>query len=170
MTQIQNKTMTDITEALMASGFEKAVPDVMTAILNQAMIAERENHLQAKAYERSEDRQGYANGFKNKTLATRYGEVSVRVPQTRDTDFYPACLEKGVRSERALYATLASMYIEGVSTRKVTKVLEKMCGLSVSSTQVSRCTKQLDDQLEAWRDMKPLGTTAMPKTWLLFGQ
>lgn len=143
MTQIQNKTMTDITEALMASGFEKAVPDVMTAILNQAMIAERENHLQAKAYERSEDRQGY---------------------------FYPACLEKGLRSERALYATLASMYIEGVSTRKVTKVLEKMCGLSVSSTQVSRCTKQLDDQLEAWRDMKPLGTTAMPKTWLLFGQ
>ena len=82
--------------------------------------------------------------------------LNVQVPQTRETDFYPGCLEKGLRSERALYSTLATMFIEGVSTRKVTKVLETMCGLSVSSTQVSRCVQKLDEQLIAWRD-RPLG-------------
>jgi putative transposase len=129
----------------------------MTVLLNQAMLSERETHLQAKPYERSEARQGYSNGFKAKTLNTRYGELKVRVPQTREIDFYPGCLEKGLRSERALYATLASMYIEGVSTRKLTKVLETMCGLSVSSTQVSRCTAKLDEHLTAWRN-RPLGS------------
>lgn len=156
MTQIQDKTMRDITTALIDNGFEGAVPQVMTALLNEAMLSEREAHLQAKPYERSENRQGYANGFKDKTLNTRYGSLNVRVPQTRETDFYPECLEKGLRSERALYATLATMYIEGVSTRKVTKILEKMCGISVSSSQVSRCTARLDEQLRAWRD-RPLG-------------
>jgi len=156
MSQLQDQTMRDITKCLMENGFEGAVPEVMTVLLNEAMLSERETHLQAKPYERSEDRQGYSNGFKNKTLKTRYGEINVQVPQTRGTDFYPECLEKGLRSERALYATLATMFIEGVATRKVTRVLETMCGLSVSSTQVSRCVKKLDEELIAWRD-RPLG-------------
>ena len=152
MTQIKDRTMTEITEVLMSNGFESAVPQVMTVLLNQAMLAEREMHLQAKPYERSENRIGHANGYKEKTLKTRYGSLEVQVPQTRETDFYPSCLEKGLRSERALYATFATMYIEGVSTRKVTKILEIMCGLSVSSAQVSRCVKQLDSQLLSWRN------------------
>lgn len=156
MTHIQDKTMADITTALIENGFEGVVPQVMTVLLNEAMLSERETHLQAKPYERSEDRQGYANGFKNKTLKTRYGALHVDIPQTRETNFYPSCLEKGLRSERALYATLATMYIEGVSTRKVTKVLETMCGLSVSSSQVSRCVATLDEHLTAWRN-RPLG-------------
>ena len=100
-----------------------------------------------------------ANGFKLKQIKTRYGNLSVQIPQTRTTEFYPSCLEKGLRSERALLCTFSEMYIQGVSTRKVTKVLEEMCGLQVSSTQVSRCTKKLDEALNEWRS-RPLGEFA----------
>jgi len=89
MTQIKDRTMTEITEVLMSNGFESAVPQVMTVLLNQAMLAEREMHLQAKPYERSENRIGHANGYKEKTLKTRYGSLEVQVPQTRETDFLP---------------------------------------------------------------------------------
>jgi transposase-like protein len=76
----------------------------------------------------------------------------VDVPQVRgDVDFYPSALERGCRSERALKLAIAEMYVKGISTRRVTDVLEKMCGLDISSTQVSRVAKILDEQLEKWR-------------------
>jgi len=159
MTQLDNKTIEGITEVLMASGFEKAVPQIMEIVLNTAMRAERETFLKAQPYERTDDRIDVANGFKPKQIKTRYGNLSVDIPQTRTTEFYPSCLEKGLRSERALLCTFSEMYIQGVSTRKVTNVLEEMCGLQVSSTQVSRCTKKLDDALNEFRS-RPLGEFA----------
>src|SRR5579883_1997240 len=89
-------------------------------------------------------------------MATRLGDITFDVPQTRGVEFYPSALEKGVRSERALKVAIAEMYVHGVSTRKVTEVREKMCGLEVSSTQVSQAARLLDDELEAWRK-RPLG-------------
>ena len=155
MAQEQGNTIKAITEMLMENGYEKSVPSVMEILLNTAMLAERESYLGAKPYERTEDRVDVSNGFKPKTVKTRYGALSLLVPQTRNSDFYPNCLEKGLRSERALASALAEMYIQGVSTRNVTKILEEMCGLQVSSSQVSRCVKQLDEELEAWRN-RPL--------------
>src|SRR5271165_5226797 len=113
--------------------------------------------LQAQPYERTETRQGQANGFKPKTVATRVGAIQFSVPQVRgDLDFYPNALEKGIRSEQALKLALAEMYVQGVSTRKVSAIVEQLCGHSVSSTQVSRCAAQLDAELETWRQ-RPLG-------------
>ena len=66
----------------------------------------------------NENRRGYANGFKPKTVKTRVGEVTFDIPQVREGDFYPRSLEKGIRSERALMMTLAEMYVQGVSTRR----------------------------------------------------
>ena len=80
----------------------------------------------------------------------------MQVPQVRDSDFYPSFLERGLRSERALKLSLAEMYVQGVSTRKVSAILEEMCGLEVSSSQVSRAAKLLDEELEQWRN-RPLG-------------
>ena len=111
MTHILNKTIEDITEVLMTNGFEKAVPQVMEVFLNNAMQYERENHLNARPYEHTNERVDVANGYKTKTLKTRYGTLSLQVPQTRHSDFYPQCLEKGFRSERALHSTMAEMYI-----------------------------------------------------------
>ena len=125
-------------------------------LVNEAMTQERGRALQAQPYERTESRQGHANGFKPKTLATRVGPIQFSVPQVRgDLDFYPSALEKGIRSEQALKLALAEMYVQGVSTRKVSAIVEQLCGHSVSSTQVSHCAAKLDVELEGWRN-RPL--------------
>jgi len=90
-----------------------------------------------------------------KTLNTRVGKLKLQVPQTRDVEFYPKSIERGVRSERALKLAVAEMYVQGVSTRKVTEITQELCGLDISSSQVSRCAQLLDEELRAWRE-RPL--------------
>jgi putative transposase len=138
--------------------------DAMRLILNEAMRIERSQVLEAAPYQRTERRRGYANGFKPKTVNTRLGELALEVPQVRgEVEFYPSALERGVRSERALKCAIAEMYVQGVSTRKVTEVMRELCGLEVSSTQVSRATRLLDEELHQWRN-RALG--AVPYVFL----
>jgi putative transposase len=141
-----------VMEMLIENGFE-SFADVLRILLNEAMKIERDHALGAQLYERTDRRRGYANGYKPKAVDTRIGKLSVAVPQVRgDVGFYPSALERGSRSERALKLAIAEMYVKGISTRRVTDVLEKMCGLEISSTQVSRVAKILDEQLSNWRD------------------
>jgi len=140
---------------LVEKGLE-AVPEMMRVLINQAMQVERSKYLQAEEYERTEDRKGHANGYKPKTIRTRMGEITFAVPQVREGGFYPSALEKGLRSERALMITLAEMYVQGVSTRKVKAITEQLCGVEISAMQVSRATAQLDGVLQEWRE-RPLG-------------
>jgi len=132
------------------------MPELIRILVNAAMQIERQKHLGAGPYERTPDRQGYANGYKPKTVQTRNGNITFDIPQVREGDFYPGALEKGLRSERALTMTFAEMYVQGVSTRKVKVITEQLCGASISSSQVSRAASRLDDVLEAWRN-RPLG-------------
>ena len=144
----------DAMELLIENGFD-GMANVLQILLNEAMKIEREDALVAGAYQRTPDRKGYANGYKPKTVDTRMGRITVDVPQVRgDIDFYPSALEKGCRSERALKVAIAEMYVKGISTRRVTGVLEKMCGLDISSMQVSRASKMLDEELGKWRNRK----------------
>jgi len=137
--------------------------EAMRLLLNHAMEVERSQALGARPYERTSERQGYANGFKPKTLQTRLGEMTVAIPQVRgDVQFYPSALERGCRSERALILAIAQMYVQGVSTRKVSVILEQLAGtLEISSTQVSRAAAQLDAQLDTWRN-RSLDDVAYP--------
>jgi len=130
--------------------------EAVRIMLNEAMKIERSQAIEADPYERNQHRRGYANGFKLKTVSTRLGPITVPVSQTRGVEFYPSALEKGVRSERALKLAVAKMYVQGVSTRRVTEVMQQLCGLEVSSTQVSRASKVLDEELSAWR-LRALG-------------
>ena len=141
-------------------GFD-GFPDAMRILMNEAMKAERSQALNAGPYERNPERRGYANGFKDKTMQTRVGPVKISIPQVRGLEFYPKSLERGSRSERALKNTIAEMYLKGVSTRKVSKVMERLCGFEVTSTQVSRAAKMLDDELESWRN-RSLEDMAVP--------
>jgi putative transposase len=141
---------TELLEQLTQEGLE-GLPEMIRILVNEAMRLERQNHLQARPYERTDGRRGYANGYKPKRVKTRVGEINFEVPQVREGGFYPDALEKGLRSERALMLALAEMYVQGVSTRKVAAITEQLCGTSVSSTQVSRAATMLDDVLEAWR-------------------
>lgn len=145
----------DLLESIADNGLD-ALPDAFRLLLNAAMLRERQKHLQARPYERTEQRQGHANGFKDKTLTTRMGQITVAVPQVREGDFYPGALEKGIRSERALKLALAEMYVQGVATRRVAQITEALCGYAVSATQVSRAAQELDRLLETWRN-RPLG-------------
>ena len=142
-------------EDLVGKGLE-AVPEMMRVLINQAMQVERAKYLQADEYERTEERKGHANGYKPKTVRTRMGEITFAIPQVREGGFYPSALEKGMRSERALMVTLAEMYVQGVSTRRVKNITEQLCGVEISATQVSRATAQLDEVLQEWRE-RPLG-------------
>ena len=115
-------------EDLVEKGLE-AVPELMRVLINQAMQVERAKYLRADEYERTEERKGHANGYKPKTIRTRMGEITFAVPQVREGGFYPSALEKGLRSERALTITLAEMYVQGVSTRRVKTITEQLCGV-----------------------------------------
>lgn len=142
---------------LLSSQGSSSLAEGFRLLLNEAMSQERSAVLQAQPYQRCDQRLGHANGFKPKFLATRVGEIELRVPQVRDgIDFYPSALEKGVRSEQALMLAMAEMYVQGVSTRKVSKIIEELCGHKISSAQVSACTARLDGELQIWRD-RPLG-------------
>lgn len=146
----ENRTIGDAVELLKTNGFD-GMAEAVTVLLNSAMVAERSEHLRAAPYERSAERIGYANGYKDKAMKTRLGTLPLKVPQTRDSEFYPQSLERGLRSERALLLAIAEMYVQGVSTRRVKKIVEELCGTEISSTQVSRAAAELDDLLQAWR-------------------
>lgn len=152
--QIQSTDLQNAVQLLADNGFE-GMADAIQILFNEAMKIERTQYIGAEPYQRTDQRRSYANGFKPKTVNSRMGKLELKVPQTRDGDFYPSALERGERSERALKLAVAEMYVQGVSTRKVAKITSELCGLEVSSTQVSRAAKLLDEELETWRN-RPL--------------
>jgi transposase-like protein len=145
----------ELLEQVQEQGLD-VLPELLRVILNVAMQAERTEHLNAAPYQHTSGRNGYANGFKPKTMKTRVGEITFAIPQVREGGFYPQALERGLRSERALTLALAEMYVQGVSTRKVKKITEQLCGTSVSSAMVSQAASRMDAELEKWRN-RPLG-------------
>lgn len=148
--QNQSSEVATVVQLLADEGFE-GMAHAMQILLNEAMKLERAEYLNAEPYQRTEDRRSYANGFKDKTVSSRLGKLELHVPQTRDSEFYPSALQRGERSERAFKLAIAEMYVQGVSTRKVAKITEELCGTEVTSMQVSRAAAMLDEELEAWR-------------------
>ena len=106
-------------ESLVEEGFD-GMATAMQILFNEAMKIERSQFLRAEPHERTSEREGYANGFKPKSVKSRIGRLDLRIPQVRDTEtpFYPRSLERGLRSERALKLAIAEMYVQGVSTHE----------------------------------------------------
>jgi putative transposase len=129
--QSKSTVLDELLEEIIENGTDAILP-VMQTLLNFAMKNERSQFLQAEPYQRVEARRGHANGYKDKTIDTRMGRMTVKIPQVRGLSFYPKSLEKGCRSERALKLAIAEMYVNGVSTRKVTQITEALCGLDIS--------------------------------------
>jgi putative transposase len=154
----QHTPIEEVLELLTELGTD-GLAEALRILLNAAMLFERQHFLNADPYERTSDRRDYANGFKPKRLRTRVGELDLRIPQVRNSDFYPQALERGTRSERALKLSLTEMYVQGVSTRKVKAITEQLCGFEVTNSQVSRATAELDEHFKQWRE-RPL--QAMP--------
>lgn len=156
-TETDNTEIVEMMQTLMNEGMQ-GFPAVAARMYNLAMQFERELHLGAGRYERTEGRTGYANGYKPKTLKTAAGNLRLRIPQVRGSDrpFYPRSLERGTRSDRAIRMAAAEMYVKGVSTRKVQSVFGELCDVDITAEQVSRAMRELDGELESWRN-RPIG-------------
>jgi len=126
--------------------------DLMKALMKEALQevleAEMSEFLGAAPSERSETRSGYRAGYYHRGLVTRIGKLELRVPRDRSGEFSTALFERYARSEKALVAALAEMYVQGVSTRKVKAITEELCGHSFSASAISAINKSLDEALE----------------------
>jgi putative transposase len=125
--------------------------DLMKALMKEALQevleAEMSQFLGAGPSERTEERKGYRSGYYARNLVTRIGKLELRVPRDRNGEFSTALFERYGRSEKALVAALAEMYVQGVSTRKVKAITEELCGHSFSASAISNINKGLDAAL-----------------------
>ena len=118
-------------------GNSEQLRQLLESVVNQVLEAQVAEHVQAEPYERTEERQGYRNGYKPRQLTTRVGTLQLRVPQVRDGSFSPELFERYQRSEQALVCTLMEMVVNRVSTRKVAQITEELCGKAFSKSTVS---------------------------------
>jgi len=134
---------------------------ILQTVFNQLMENQRSEYIQATEYERSDERISQRNGYYKRTWTTRIGSLELNVPRTRDGKFSPTLFERDQRHEQALLASMLEMYVSGVSTRRVTQIVEELCGKSVSKSFVSDLTAQLDPMVEAWQE-RTLSDTVYP--------
>ena len=120
-------------------------------MLQRLLEEEMTEFLAAGPGERTARRRGYRNGHRPRTLITRVGRVELGVPRDREGRFSTELFARYHRSEKALVLALMEMYVQGVSTRKVKRITEQLCGVEISRSQVSELAKGLDEQVEAWR-------------------
>lgn len=146
MTNSKDKPATAAIKDLLSQSPE-GLREIVRAVMQEMLEAEMTDALQAEKGERTAARLGYRSGYYTRTLVTRVGKLELRVPQDRDGRFSTELFERYQRSEQALVATLAEMYVQGVSTRKVKAITEELCGHSFSASAISSINKRLDDSL-----------------------
>jgi putative transposase len=135
--------------------------EIVERVLQEMLEAQMSDHLGAAPYERTQKRTGHRNGYKPRTLKTRVGTLNLLVPQDREGTFSTRLFARYQRNEKALVLALMEMYVEGISTRKVTEVTEALCGTSFSKSLVSRLAGDLDAELGVWR-RRPLEAKTYP--------
>jgi len=149
MTRSENKPLIAAVKELMGANHD-ALREIVQDLLQEMLEGEMTEALGAGRSERSDARVGYRSGHYNRTLITRVGKLELRVPQDRDGRFSTELFERYQRSEQALVAALAEMYVQGVSTRKVKAITEELCGHSFSASTISAINKRLDESLTAF--------------------
>ncbi len=140
---------------------KEGLGELVENILNQVLESQMQDHLGAERYQHTEDRQGYRNGYRVRQIYTRVGNLTLMVPQTRDGSFSTEIFKRYQRHEQAFVLGLMEMYLQGVSTRKVSKITEELCGVSFSKSTVSNLCVELDIRLRSWRS-RSLSTKRYP--------
>ena len=133
---------------------EDFVRRAVAVLVQAALEAEMTERIGAEKGERTEARLSYRSGYYSRSLITRVGTLELRVPQDRDGRFSTELFQRYQRSEKALVGTLAEMYVQGVSTRKVKAVTEALCGHSFSASAISSINKSLDEALRAFAERR----------------
>ena len=132
---------------LLSENRDEAFREILQNSLNSILKAESQEQLQAAPYERANDRTDSRNGFRTRDLKTRIGKITLNVPRHRNQPFKTLIFENYSRSEAALVTAMAEMVVNGVSTRKVTNIVETLCGTSISKSAVSDVCKDLDQEV-----------------------
>ena len=145
MTMKERNTKLSAAEAV--AGDRDLIKVLMKEALQEVLEGEMTDFLGAAPGERTESRSGYRAGYYGRSLVTRIGKLELRVPRDRSGEFSTALFERYARSEKALVAALAEMYVQGVSTRKVKAITEELCGHSFSASAFSTINKGLDEAL-----------------------
>lgn len=149
------KDYSSILDAIQSRSEQDWLKAMIEVVIREVMEEELARHLGADQYERTSKRKGHRNGYKPRTLNTRAGKLELDVPQVRGAQpYHPSMFGRWQRSERALLVACAEMYYAGVSTRKVSRVLEKMGGFSLSAATVSRVAMELDERLDEFRQRR----------------
>ena len=145
----RKKTIAELSEVKeMMGGNEDFLKELVQQVVQQVLETEMDEALGAGKSERTGGRLGYRSGYYRRSLITRVGKLELRVPQDRNGLFSTRIFERYQRSEKALVAALAEMYVQGVSTRKVSAITEQLCGHSFSASSISGIVCKLDEQLE----------------------
>src|SRR5262249_964631 len=150
MTQYQVTVNAQTLQRLFSGDSQLA--QLLESVLNQVLEAQVSEHLHAERYERTEERAGYRNGYKPRQLTTRVGTLTLQVPQLREGGVSPDLFARYQRSEQALILTLMEMVVNGVSTRKVARITEELCGREFAKSTVADLSKNLDPLVEAWNE------------------
>ena len=145
----------EMKDSILGSNLDATLKAAMVLFLNEFMENEREEFLRAKTHERTSERNGYRNGYYERDLLISIGKVTLKVPRTREGDFSPSLFEKYERVDQAFVLAMLEMVVGGVSTRKVSDVVETLCGQQVSKSFVSSLTEKLDPIVNAWAN-RPL--------------
>lgn len=133
--------------------------------MSQALMElEVEEHVGASRHERTAERKGWRNGYRDRSWDTRVGTIDLKVPRTREGSYFPSLLEPRRKAERALSAVVQEAYVRGVSTRKVDELVQTLGMSGISKSQVSRLCEELDAEVERFRQ-RPL-TGCYPYVWL----
>jgi len=149
MTQLNFTINSDkFLEEVLQSDLNTATKGIITALLNQVMEAERDSYIQASAYERTGNRQDYRNGYYERDYTIKAGTITLRVPRTRSGEFSTDIFQKYQRMDQALVMSMVEMVINGVSTRKVTNIVEELIGDSVSKSYVSKAVEKIEPEIQ----------------------
>jgi len=153
MTKKEGKPdLVDVNALLRAD--EDFLRPLVERVVQAALEAEMTETLGASKGERTGSRRGYRSGYYERSLTTRVGTLELRVPQDREGRFSTVLFERYQRSEKALVAALAEMYVQGVSTRKVKAVTEELCGHEFSASSISTINKSLDEGLKRFAERR----------------
>lgn len=159
MGEVQITIEGEIIQGLILGDRDEAVRRLIETVFNEVLEAEMDEHLEAQKHERTDERKGYRNGHYERGLTMRIGPLTLRVPRDREGTFETAIFERYQRSEKALVLAMMEMVINGVSTRKVKRITDKLCGREFSKSTVSRLSEALDEKVEAWAERTLMGNS-----------
>lgn len=143
--------MNELTEAILNSDLDGAMKGLTVAVFNAYMEAERNEFIRADNYERNAGRTDYRNGYYERDYMMSIGNLHLKVPRTRSGEFSTKIFEKYQRKDQAFVMAMVECVVNGVSTRKVTKIIEQLCGETVSKSFVSDALEKIDPEIEQFK-------------------